>query len=47
MYNDLTTIDFHIYEGNISYSKDGWFNYVRETSACIILPCYYRFYGCT
>jgi hypothetical protein len=29
LHDDLTTTDFHIYEGNISYSKAGWFDYVR------------------
>ena len=28
----LTTADFHIFEGNISFSKAGWFKYVRSKS---------------
>ena len=30
LYHNLTTADFHIFEGNVSYSKDGWFDYVRS-----------------
>jgi hypothetical protein len=30
LHDNLTTTDFHIYEGNISYTKQGWFDYVRS-----------------
>ena len=36
LYDNITTTDFHIYEGNISYTKDGWFDYVSENDAACL-----------
>ena len=30
LHDNLTSRDFHIYEGNISFTKKGWFDYVRS-----------------